>query len=388
MRTRERNSIRTEQQLCKWTYYRANGTVYNTQSFMGSFVNGTAAQITDSNNGRRKVYNHTTRVDHVVVEVATTGFGGARMNLPGGNYFITTPVGAGMPSPLYGFPWGPNSGEGSAAAVEAHNFFASGCQSNEVMLYNFIIELPSAIRLVPDAIKLISKIGDLRKLHKNFSDGALSYQFGALPLIGDIMNTIEVLKRLDDHIMWLKKHSGKPVSVEFQKSLKVTRPSDTPVSDSTNSFIKYTDFRVFFKAFATIVYDTSTLSDIGLKARTLSRAFGLDNPMAAMWEGLPFSFVVDWFLDVGSLFERCRIPINIPHKVLDIGQGVRSVMEYDVYWSSLPVSMGNPLYHVQKVKKTAYCRVPGLDTSFSSLDLTNPTIKQWLLGALLGLQKL
>lgn len=388
MRTRERNSLRVHQQLCEWKYYYANGTYKNSQTFLGSFPNGVAAQITDHNNGKRKVYDRTTRVDHNVCEVATTGFGGARMNLPGGQYFTTGPVGAPLISLPYDFPWGPNSGEGASAAVEAHNFFASGCQANEVMLYNFIIEIPSAIRLIPDAIKLVSKIGDLKKLHKNFSDGALSYQFGVLPLVGDIMNTIEALKRLDDHVTWLKENSGKPVRVEFKKSLKTTRPLDTPVKDSSNWFYKYTDFRVFYKAHATIIYDTSTLSDLAIKSRTLQRFFGLDNLFAALWEGIPFSFVVDWFADVGSFFERLRIPINIPHKVLDIGQGVRSELLYDVYWSSLPVSMGNPLFHVCKVKKTAYCRVPGLDTSFSSLDLTNPTIKQWLLGALLGLQKL
>lgn len=388
MRTRERNSLKTHQMPCEWKYYQPDGTYIYSQSFLGNFTNGIAARITDHNNGKQKSYTHTTRVDHVVCEVATTAFGSSRVNIPGGQYFITGPVGAPAVSQPYDFPWGPNSGEANSAAVEAHNFFASGCQDNKVMLYNFIVEIPSAIRLIPDAVKLMSKIKDLKRLHKNFSDGTLSYQFGALPLVSDIMNTIEALKRLDDHVTWLKENSGKPVGVEFKKSLKTTLPSDTPVSDSYNWFYRYREFRVQYKAFATIIYDTSTLSDLAIKSRSLQRFFGLDNLFAALWEGIPFSFVVDWFLDVGSFFERCRIPINIPHKVLDIGQGVRSYLEYDVFWSSLPASMGNPLRHVCNVKKTAYCRVPGIDTSFSSLDLTNPTIKQWLLGALLGLQKL
>lgn len=390
MRRRERSSVATKQVSYTWDYYRPNGSFNRAQGpWTGYVQNGDAGVITDTNNGKQRVYNKTTRVDHVRFNVVTHPNKGEKMKVSAdGSYFINNNPGAFNLCDPYDFPWGPDSNEEVNAAIEAHNFFAAGCQENKVELLNFIVELPQAIRLIPDAIKLVGKIADLRKLHKNFSDATLSYQFGVLPLISDIKGIIESLSRLDEHVAWLRKNSGKPVRVEFRKSLKATRPADTPISDQANTFYQYTDFRCTYKAHAIIVYDVSSLSDVGLKARTLSRAFGFDNPLLALWNGLPYSFVVDWILDVSSLFERLRIPIILPHTVLDIGQAVRSQMQYNVLFSSRPVSMGNPLSLVQTITKHAYCRVPGLNTSFSSLDLNNPTIKQWLLGALLSLQKL
>lgn len=269
--------------------------------------------------------------------------------------------------------------------IQAMNFFASGCQNKEVSLGNFLWELGETVDLVRgiasgfDAVrqwkasKFVGKDFD-RYAAKSY----LSYIFGIAPVIRDLQAMYDTVQTIDKHIEWLIANSGRPVPVRFTKDLsKSVSLSNSIITDASNWFCRWKNYRAQYKAFAVMRYDVSGLAAHHLKLRSLLRAFGVMNPLQCFWQGIGGSFMVDWVYNVSSILEKFEAPIMLPYTIIDCGYSTLVTAELEGLWASAPVSTGNPLVPVQNLSWRTYERYPGIPVPLISLpDLTVPGLKQ------------
>ncbi len=122
-------------------------------------------------------------------------------------------------------------------------------------------------------------------MRKSFANNWLEYSFGWKPLIQDIYSAV-------DH---------------FQSPIKTLRPKGTAndtLSTSTLSGTKssgsYTERIVFGKLYCKMGCEI-TVTNPNLY---LANSLGLVNPATVVWELIPFSFVVDWFANVGEFLTQ------------------------------------------------------------------------------------
>lgn len=272
----------------------------------------------------------------------------------------------------------------ASANAEALEFFKAGCVSQEIDLLNNLWEFKEVARLAePLGANVKSwSIKDIPNAH-------LWYSFGIKPLMKDMESLVKVLKSLTERLTWFRKNHGKPVKVQFSKDLSTSiRPTNKIVDWSLGktSYV-YKNYRCKYHAYALIVYDVSQLSDLELQAKILLHSFGVDKPLSVLWEAMPYSFVLDWFVKLGDWINRLQPAITFPFKFLDVGHyvkidGFRYVYN-TFYW---PIK-GLAEMQVQEDYYHVFHRRAGLPTSFSSLDLGDPGITQLALGISLFLQK-
>lgn len=121
------------------------------------------------------------------------------------------------------------------------------------------------------------------QLHpKHWAKHWLEYKYGWSPLVSDLYATVQEFSRVVPTLLTLKSKATIRDSGEF----KVSQSSTDYHTAATWEASGRTRFGVVWEP------STSTLS-------TLARLSSL-NPASIAWELTPFSFVFDWFVDVGS----------------------------------------------------------------------------------------
>lgn len=122
--------------------------------------------------------------------------------------------------------------------------------------------------------------GRSRKFYKSASDRFLAYHFGWSPLCQDIYNAAQTL-----------------TSEPPWKHLRGRASSVKTVSNYITDDVRY------YQRYGT---EDHCHFDIGVNVRIsnpnafLANQLGFANPAAIAWEAVPFSFVVDWFANVGE----------------------------------------------------------------------------------------
>lgn len=122
------------------------------------------------------------------------------------------------------------------------------------------------------------------KLQDFMSQTWLEYTYGWKPLLQDVYNTAK---------------ASASIGIEMSGQVRYVRAS----SKGTVSYAKrYTQNQ--FEYLVNCKRDISVQMGITYKIEgggpSFTHAFGLDNPLTVAWELVPFSFVADWFLPVGT----------------------------------------------------------------------------------------
>jgi len=150
----------------------------------------------------------------------------------------------------------------------------------------------------------------------------LNWQFGWKPFISDVMEMMSSLTGLDRKIKWLARNSGKVLKRNYRKNLTTALPYssktvavnygpwiDDIVPNNTNyqTISTVTPRWVASPTYhATLIYRFQLpkyLNEWSLKVRALRDAFGVKLDPSILWNAIPFSFVIDWFLKVGDFLQ-------------------------------------------------------------------------------------
>jgi hypothetical protein len=164
-------------------------------------------------------------------------------------------------------------------------------------------------------------IGYIRKLASAAATANLAWQFAVRPTVDDakkIMSLIETYsKRLTQLIEQAKKrqvrHYARPVDNALVLPTSVTSGLPGLYASTVHELARKSEwvFRPKYRASMLFTYDASALEGQLGKLRGLLHAFGVVRVASIIWEAIPFSFVVDWFVNVGDLIG------NIEDQLLD-----------------------------------------------------------------------
>jgi hypothetical protein len=171
---------------------------------------------------------------------------------------------------------------------------------------------------------------DTRKSAKEMGGTVLELLYGWLPLMGDIYSATEVLSRP----IRPKMLHAKVRNVEYF-------PTSVRSSDGTNKWehtqLDRLEQHITIRA----------LIEIQNPNLDLVNRLGLINPMTILWEVIPFSFIVDWFVNVqdflGSMTDFEGAILKDPHRTT-FTKWRRSRREFTDYNYNSPVWSGPPSY--------------------------------------------
>lgn len=128
-------------------------------------------------------------------------------------------------------------------------------------------------------------------MSKSLAQNWLELQYGWKPLLQDIKGAMDALKRLQD--------TSGPLVHRVTATAQVKSNSDSPIISNTG-----TNGRIGTHS----VNSTTTVKYVlRYKIEDRFKAFlaqtGFTNPINLVWEVIPFSFVVDWFIPIGPYLE-------------------------------------------------------------------------------------
>lgn len=228
----------------------------------------------------------------------------------------------------------------------------------EALLMASILEIVTAIKLGESIAKKGAKLQDetarryytkkkslIRKGVEDQLAGYIAWKFVVLPVLMDLKAFWCSFEKAVKRLNFLTKHRGSPVRVRYayKNFLKDIDPADLTIwagkpggyyygnwnpacppwvggcaspereEIAGNYFIFNEKFQVDFHAQAMVVYPLPDLFRTLMNQRfpdipgltrehslTLYAMWGLDRPGSTVWELIPFSFVADWFTDIGK----------------------------------------------------------------------------------------
>lgn len=182
---------------------------------------------------------------------------------------------------------------------------AAKALSQDFNLGQSLGELPETVRMIADfglaALRLIRglrrgrvELPDLlnRKIGALAGD-YLTFQYGIKPLIDE---TYGLLKTMTDGLQ--KKDVIRIKAVVYDTNFGAPTPAKSyPYVRGTGTFKRGISGQYVFSVRDPLLYDLDRL--------------GLLNPWALAWELFPLSFVIDWFLHIGSFLQGLSIPIAL-----------------------------------------------------------------------------
>ena len=195
-----------------------------------------------------------------------------------------------------------HSGESSIAQAQAW----ANIDVSEIQGLASLGELPESVKMLIDMVKeavkltLAAKRGDLSYVFKSAKkagatlDGLsnlwLGYRYGIRPMITEIQSLMSaVAADLEKGQRFTARGKNRETGKLVSTDNRVTTPS-------TSMGVVYTETHEWSRS-----YRAGVLVSIDRSIDQASAIWGLDSPIEAAWELVPFSFIIDWFTNIGDI---------------------------------------------------------------------------------------
>jgi len=129
-----------------------------------------------------------------------------------------------------------------------------------------------------------------KTVHKSW----LEYKYGWMPLLMDVENSAE---------FFAQQVVGRPTRFSVKASEKVSKETSTDTKYTSYGSPSALDATTSEKCVSTYQYKVKIWCELTNHTASELQQLGLANPALIAWELVPFSFVFDWFLSVGSYLE-------------------------------------------------------------------------------------
>lgn len=230
-----------------------------------------------------------------------------------------------------------------------------------LQLASFIAELPKPTRMLRKWRRWVDEIrsdgfkrflewrwnqlkNNRNKWGRKAANVNLWYQFGLRPFIQDCVQIYENLRSLEDKVKVLLLNENRPVVKHYSQSLTNVvklRDNGNEVevywNDAYKNQLNRKDQWLERPTYhATVVYrtDVSELKGFMGTIRGYISALGLDQITSTIWEIIPFSFLVDWFVDVGGFLDSIDDKLfgALPILVSDFSHSVKFEYQTTITW--------------------------------------------------------
>lgn len=232
-----------------------------------------------------------------------------------------------------------------------------------------------------------------KKVAKAGVDSFLSYNFQWAPFVGDIITLMNIysssVKRLD----YLRKTRGKSARVRYHKVDCFVNPSVGSVLHSYafgSGRIEFIlrDYTCNFQSTWSVFQELEGLDDAFASLRTIFAKLGLNNPVKAAWNAIPFSFMLDWVGPFGDWLEKAAVqPFYGRWDVSGVTSSVNEWAVIDVYFQPNP-GFTDPRQLLETTRVSRYLRLDGLPVQLGAIDLSQLSDTQLKLAASIPLSKI
>lgn len=198
-----------------------------------------------------------------------------------------------------------------AECDEASERVSNECQMESLSSFDLLTEAAEA-REIPELVRSTSSglIQTLKGLKSRHSWSDLKYA-SKIPPIKLLKHASRAIRSIGSN--WMKyRYAIMPLAYSYRDALKtaervqdmhtkkirVVRPKDLGVSLPANT-VQY----IWTEYVGTITYRASAYQFFSWEEMAPLSGLGM-NPLATIWELIPYSFVVDWFVNVGDYIAR------------------------------------------------------------------------------------
>jgi len=221
----------------------------------------------------------------------------------------------------------------------------------KVDLPNFLYEL----RDFPEMLHQLGRVLAKKVKPSDVPGGYLAYRFGWGPLFSDLGTLLNLADAVEDRkkeILAMDRNGGRRIARRLGgQSYRV------PFGGTYNTFtvnstflgtvlqgtynLTYTEY-AWYTAREKLVTNISALSAKEFDSRVFRSLLGVDKPAASIWESLPWSWLVDYFYDVGSMLAANAgyFQYNVTSFNLMIKQVVSGVFESTFLYPQLRYTEG------------------------------------------------
>lgn len=214
---------------------------------------------------------------------------------------------------------------------------------------------------------------------KSGVDTFLSWNFQWAPFIGDLQTLTKIgdnaYKRLD----YLRKTAGKEVTVHFEKEDCYAHPQlgQTVYRNDWGDSAQYYVLSAYECKFVStwrLRQNLSGLNDALSGLRAVYATLGLNNPLKAAWNAIPFSFMLDWVGPFGQWLEKAAAqPFSGDWEISNVTSSVHEVYTIEFYQLNKPDSK---VTLMQTVQIDRFTRLDGLPLSLGAFDFSQLTDTQ------------
>jgi len=127
------------------------------------------------------------------------------------------------------------------------------------------------------------------KIAHDFAELWLEYKYGWLPLLDDVYGAFEIMRDRDKARPYQIMGRGK------SKHERVRRQQFLTLNDYTGA-----ECGLWWRGTAQVTSKTKLYFKVDVDMTSLQRETAIDNPALVVWELVPYSFVADWFLPIGT----------------------------------------------------------------------------------------
>jgi hypothetical protein len=134
--------------------------------------------------------------------------------------------------------------------------------------------------------------------------GHLAWNFGWKPFIGDVIQLYEKLSSLEATLAKFKSQSGQILTRHYVKNLDQNKTWEINHDGVTSKCREQVTSNAVFRAHMKYTYTIPELNDQWANLKGLLDILGLKANLSVVWEAIPFSFAVDWFVNVDDFLKQ------------------------------------------------------------------------------------
>jgi hypothetical protein len=187
---------------------------------------------------------------------------------------------------------------------------------SKVSLPLFLFEL----RELPSMLQQLGRVLSRRYRASDVAGGYLAYSFGWAPLVKDLMSLFDLTKAIEDRKAYFRRlERGTRVRRNFgTQQVRTTSLYNTslPAAVTLKSAIGKHVGRLeeTHKVWATLnakLKEPLNMSAADLHSLSRNQVLGLRFNPADFWEAIPWSWLIDYFLNIGDMLESSRAQVGL-----------------------------------------------------------------------------
>lgn len=235
-----------------------------------------------------------------------------------------------------------------------------------------VLSLPNFLLELDDVGKLFKLWKKKVGIAKNAAGAHLNYSFGWKPLFSDIREMCGLIHGVIDKIEEFEKAANQTLKVHrtISNTMLAKEGSLTYAGIHTLKWSGYVN-RIKSAGLCYRPQPFQVTRDYKFMLRAYLDALGFELNPRIIWDALPFTFVLDWFFDIGSWLERHKYDsLELPFLHLDsyvqCKEDVKVTSELKmVFTDTAPSTLTVPYW---STSRQFFARVPATPTEHTFLD--------------------